>query len=172
MNGTDDHSQDPHPPASGPSAARRRAEQRERAGPREHVTWDQRETGRRLHERWAPEPTPRPMVGERLAGARAKADGAVRELKPKQPVRPGPNAPLLMRIVRSPYALHPVKHVRATIRDLSVVPEPREILGQPGRAWRELRAELSMPNPIRAFPHRPEPRPRRKSAADTDRSDA
>jgi hypothetical protein len=83
-------------------------------------------------------------------------------IQPK--VKPGPYAPLLMRIVRYPFALQPGATVRSPAREPRAAVE-RETLGRPGAAWRELRADLAFRNPVRSIAHRPEPRPRPKALA-------
>jgi len=101
--------------------------------------WDAREPVRRITLRDDPGPPPRPRPSERLP----VHTEAVREPRLEHPVRPAPNAPLLMRIVRTPFALEPVKVTKR------VLVEPYE------------RVRLApLGNPIRANPHGPEARPR------------
>lgn len=117
---------------------------------------EEREPVHRLHERWGEEPTPRPVPGDRLT----VHPDAIRELKPKQPVRPEPNAPLLKRVVRSPYAMSPTAVVRVTGRPARPGSEPLPRIEDPTAGYRELREAMRLENPIRSAPHRPEPRPR------------
>lgn len=158
---TDERTLPPTEPALPPGAAtatgpRRRGEERARFGPPQFTHWELREPVHRLGQRWVEEPPPRPAPGDRLG----VHPDAVRKLEPKEPVRPEPNAPLLKRIVRSPYGMGPAQVVRVTIREESPTAEPRQPLERPTAAYRELLADLTPKSPMRSSPHRPEPRPR------------
>ena len=81
--------------------------------------------------------------------------------KPKVPplADTSENAPLLMRIVRHPFELLPVRFVRVEHRG---VDEERPHPGsrEPALAYRqELREDTHNPNPMMVFAHRPEHRP-------------
>jgi hypothetical protein len=67
-------------------------------------------------------------------------------------VKPAPNAPLLMRIVRTPYALAPGRARRLSLLDRTP-PERPEPLGRPGRAWTENRAGALFRSPLRSVEH-------------------
>lgn len=101
--------------------------------------WDTREPGHHVALRDAAPPPARRAPSDGLPAHTA----ATRELRLKQPARPTPNAPLLMRVVRTPFALEPVRTTRRKLL------EPRE------RVQRE-----PLARPMRANPHGPEPRPR------------
>lgn len=93
-------------------------------------------TGRRAWEpvrgvagRARPLPRPRSIPGDGLH----VHSGAIRELKLHAPARPAPNAPLLIRLVRAPFALERAGFTKRRLLE---------------------------PFPTHAIAHRPEPRPR------------
>jgi hypothetical protein len=136
-------------------SARSRAEARLSRPVPDFAGWESREPAHRVAGRDRPLPDPRPAPGDEL---HVHTD-AVRELKLRDPGRPAPNAPLLMRVVRTPFALDPVKVAKVRLIE-PYEPPPREKLGRPGEAWREAMTSLHEPGPMRAIAHRPEPRPR------------
>lgn len=96
----------------------------------------------------------RPAVGSSLP----ERSDEIRVAKSAATVRPAPNAPLLMRLVRTPFELAPVRPVRQTVIE-PAEPRVRERLGRPTDALTEARREAAAIHPIDAFPHRPEFRP-------------
>jgi hypothetical protein len=102
-----------------------------------------------------PEERQRPALGESL---RVRGADDVR-VKRRKGVEPGPNAPLLMRIVRHPFELSPVRYGRQEGRPSLAErerPEPRE----PALAYREgVRDDLRRDNPFLVYAHRPVVRP-------------
>ena len=136
-------------------SARSRAEARLARTVPDFSDCESREPARRLAGRDRPAPEPRPAPGQ---GLHVHTD-AIREMKLRTPARPTPNAPLLMRVVRTPFALERARLVRRRLIEPFENP-PREQLGRPGVAWRTAMADLGAPSPMRAIVHRPEPRPR------------
>lgn len=155
-------------------SARSRAEARLSRPVPDLAWWDSREPARRVADRDRPLPEPRPIPGDALC---AHPD-TIRELKLKTPARPAPNAPLLMRVVRTPFALDPGKVARLRLVEpygstgsaarRPWEPEPREELVRPGLAWREAMASIGE-RPMRSITHRPErrPRPFRRAGGDS-----
>ena len=73
-------------------------------------------------------------------------------------VETAPNAPLLMRLVRHPYEMSPVRFGRIEHREDAGLRHRHEPLG-PALAYRaELRSQYQLANPITEHPHRPEDR--------------
>jgi len=102
-----------------------------------------------------PEESERQPLG---ASIRVRGEAAVKKRR-LRPVEAGPNAPLLMRIVRHPFALSPVRFGKVRHREEAgdrVRPGPREA----PLAYRgELRDAYQLENPFLVFAHRPEHRP-------------
>jgi hypothetical protein len=96
-----------------------------------------------------------PGASLRLAAA------TVRDMRLRDPGRPTPNAPLLMRIVRTPFALAPGARVRIVVQGGGRERVERERSGGPGWAFRELLREIvASPGPLRGLDFRPAPRAR------------
>ena len=99
-----------------------------------------------------PPASERPAVGARLP----LRDGATSNTK--NTVRPEPNAPLLMRIVRHPFALAPVPAKRVEVRSARDQ-RPAPTLEAPLAYREQARQGARFQNPILVFAHRPEHRP-------------
>lgn len=82
-------------------------------------------------------------------------------IKRLRPVRLGPNAPLLIRLVRQPYALRtvrPVRRAEASRERPSTL--DREPFPDPAAELAALRESYRVGRPMRQLEHRPDPRPR------------
>ena len=102
-----------------------------------------------------PEDTTRPAIG---ASIRVRGADDVKK-KVLRSIEAGPNAPLLMRIVRHPFELAPVRFGKVRHREEvaeRLRTEPRE---QPLAYREELREAYSSVNPFMVYAHRPEHRP-------------
>jgi hypothetical protein len=104
-------------------------------------TWDDRPLVASLLRR---SEVPARALGSNLAIVVRERAVGVRPPKLARPARPEPNAPLLMRIVRHPYALSPASGVRITFIDPSERVGPVERVGTagPGRPFAALLREL------------------------------
>jgi hypothetical protein len=113
----------------------------------------------RLGDRTKDDRVPHATPGDNLsANALSMREGAVRERVIT--LKAGPNAPLLMRIVRSPYALAVTagKRVQLLERTRTEAPTP---LGRPGAEWRASRPGRLFRSPLRiahGMPERMRPR--------------
>jgi hypothetical protein len=121
--------------------------------------WERREPARRLVSREVSPIADRPRLPEPSASIGHPTE-AVRDMRIRAPGQPTPNAPLLMRIVRTPFSLAPGRTARTTI------PRGREPLVRdrhvgPGRVFRDLVREIrSRPGLMTTVDHRPAFRPR------------
>ena len=101
------------------------------------------------------EPRERPALGDSLV-VRDPAAGKVKRLRGADVSE---NAPLLMRLVRHPYAMEPVRYQRVEHREPAYHRARVEPLG-PALAYRaELREVYRLIPPTEACAHRPEERP-------------
>ncbi len=102
-----------------------------------------------------PEQAERRVLGESLR-VRGADDVRTKRVKVEEP---GPNAPLLMRIVRHPFELEPVRYGKVRHRD-EVGERQRVEPRDPALAYREeLRADYQRQNPFIVYAHRPAVRP-------------
>lgn len=85
---------------------------------------------------------------ERVAPGDRLSAGALGVRIRKVSLQAGPNSPLLMRIVRTPYALEPARARRSPAWDRPRTERP-ERLGRPGEAWRSSRAGRLFRSPLR-----------------------
>ncbi len=100
---------------------------------------------------------PRILAGETVKSVVTKVKAAQNTAKPL------PNAPLLKRVVRHPFALETTRGKRSTVRE--AIPWDllqREAMPKITELLRELQGGASLPNPILAYGSaaRHEPRPR------------
>lgn len=72
-------------------------------------------------------------------------------------VEAAPNAPLLMRLVRTPFALGPARHAKVVVprREPPAELDPVALAAErhPGRAFGDLLRELRSTSPLRAIEH-------------------
>ncbi len=117
--------------------------------------WDVRQPARRVAGREDLDPRPEREV----VGASVRVRDGEGEVRSAPTVHPGPNAPLLMRIVRDPYALRPgsAERVRYLPEGASEQEEPAVRLAD---VVREKREALRASRPLREIDHRPVERER------------
>jgi hypothetical protein len=120
---------------------------------------DGREPARRVAARESARPEP---VHE-LPGQKLPVEPKVRDLRLKEAARPEPNAPLLMRLVRTPFSLAPAAMDKVATRESQdeIVRGVVEREG-PGRAFADLLREIGRHGWIlrEGAARRPAPRPR------------
>lgn len=140
------HVPSPPPETDRSGRVRARAEVRLRESASQVRPLDHRSLVLRLAERAADEPPVRPSPGDLVA---AHALGVrVRVVS----VKPAPNAPLLMRIVRTPYAHAPAAGKRILVFERPSTERP-ERLGRPGEAWTTARPGALFRSPLRSVEH-------------------
>ena len=98
----------------------------------------------------------RPVLG---ASLRVRGEEGVKKTVLRT-VEAGPNAPLLMRIVRHPFALATVRYGKIRHREDAAERVRLEPSERPLAYRAELREAYSAANPVLVHAHRPEHRPR------------
>ena len=121
--------------------------------------WEQREPARRLVLREDAPGVDRAPVPEPGASLHRHTE-ATRGMRIRGGAQPTPNAPLLMRIVRTPFSLSPGARTRTIVHRTRERADRDRHVG-PGRVFGDLAREIaSRPGPLDTVDHRPHVRPR------------